>query len=292
MRIRPIHILLFCLLLLITAELAYTCIMPVGEGSAYLMGTPVRVKVLGVNSPELAQLGLERISQLDALFSRFRTNSEVDLINRFAGQVPVAVSPDTYACIRQAAAVNQLTNGAFDITLGKPWALELDDKSQKVFLRDKEAGLDLGGIGKGFAAEAARCLLLKSGAKSGMIDMRSTIAVFGPRTWSVGIQHPRQKGKMLGSVTLMNGQSLATSGDYERGRHIIDPLTKQAADLCQSVTVIGGNAAETDALATAICVMGPEQGLQLIEALPNKEVLIIDEQGSMTWSSGFVLEQI
>lgn len=292
MKIRPIQILLFCLTLLIAAELTYTCIIPVGERSAYLMGTTVRVKVLGVNSPELAQLGLERLEQLDALFSKFRTSSEVELINRFAGKVPVAVSPDTFACISQAAALNQLTNGAFDITLGRPWALRLDGKNEKVFLSDKEASLDLGGIGKGYAAEAVRRLLLKSGAKSGMIDMRSTIAVFGPRTWSIGIQHPREKGRLLGSVTLKNGQSLATSGDYERGQHIIDPLTRQAAALCQSVTVIGENAAEADALATAICVMGPEQGLQLIESLPNKEVLIIDEQGNVTRSSGFMLEQI
>ena len=125
-----------------------------------------------------------------------------------------------------------------------------------------------------------------------MIDMRSTIAVFGPKVWEIGVQHPRQPSVLLGKVKLSGNQSLATSGDYERGQHIIDPSTQAPATRCQSVTIIGSNAAETDALATAVFVLGPDQGLQLIEYLPGFEALIIDRDGQQVKTEGFILEKL
>ena len=122
-----------------------------------------------------------------------------------------------------------------------------------------------------------------------MIDMRSSIAVFGDKTWKIGVQHPRDSTALLGVVELTHGQSLATSGDYERGQHILDPRTGEPADKCQGVTVIGQNAAIADALATAVFVLGPRQGLRLVELLPEIEALIVDREGKIIQSSGFEL---
>jgi thiamine biosynthesis lipoprotein len=239
------------------------------EQTALIMSTPVTVKVSGVNAPRLARQAMQRMRQLDGRFSRFSPSSEVSLINQLTGKTLLNVSADTLDCLAIAARVKRLSGCAFNVHYsGK---------------------IDLGGIGKGYAVEAARRLMLENGAKSGMINMRSSIAVFGNRTWQIGVQHPRQKGVLLGTITLHDGDSLGTSGDYERGKHIIDPATGKPAELCQAVTVIGKDAAETDALSTAIFVLGPSRGLVLIKKFPGFEVLIVDAQGRIFLSSGFKL---
>lgn len=278
--------------MLIALELAYTKFIPVGQSSALLMGTPVRIKVLGPNSPYLAWRGMWQIRKLDRLLSKFNPNSDISLINKLAGKAPVQVAPETFECLLIAERIQDLTNGAFDITLGQYWGLILDKKNRKVYINHPAIKIDLGGIGKGYAADSARQLLLKKGAKSGMIDMRSTIAVFGPKVWEIGIQHPRERETLLGKVKLSGNQSLATSGDYERGDHIIDPITKAPATQCQSVTIIGPSAAETDALATAVFILGAEQGKQLIEYLPGYEALIIDRDGYQVRTKGFILDTL
>jgi thiamine biosynthesis lipoprotein len=84
---------------------------------------------------------------------------------------------------------------------------------------------------------------------------------------------------------------LATSGDYERGPHIIDPRTGRPASKVQGVTVIGRNAAVTDALSTALFVLGPQAGIELIETLPEAEALLVDKKGRIFRSSGFNLRK-
>ncbi|MEE8638562.1 MAG: FAD:protein FMN transferase [Candidatus Margulisiibacteriota bacterium] len=289
MKIRPLYLLLIFLLGLIAFEYTYTNLIFSAERKAYLMGTPVRVRVNGPNSPHLARRALWEIRKIDKTFSRFNPKSEISTINKLAGLAPLQASKDTFECIQLAARISKLSQGAFDITLGHPKELIINSNSRKIYLRKKGIEIDLGGIGKGYAAEAARKLLLKKGAKSGMIDLRSSIAVFGSKTWKVGIQHSRDKDKLIGIVELGNGQSLATSGDYERGKHIIDPRTGKPAQGCQGVTVIGKNAAETDALSTAVFVLGPRQGMKLIESLPGMEALVIDRNGKTIKSSGLAL---
>jgi thiamine biosynthesis lipoprotein len=259
------------------------------EKSTYMMGTPIRIKLAGANAPRLVERGMAEIRRLEDLLSKFNPQSEVSLINRLAGVTSVKVSGDTLACIKIGREISSLSDGAFDITLGNSKDLVVDVEKREVFVKRAGVEIDLGGVGKGYAAEAAVGLLLKNGAKNGMIDMRSSIAVFGRKTWKIGIQHPRRKDQLLGKIILKGGQSLSTSGDYERGRHIIDPRSGLPAKLCQGVTVIGKNMAETDALSTAVFVLGPGEGMRLIESLPHIEGLIVDAEGKMYESSGFVL---
>ncbi|MEE8637750.1 MAG: FAD:protein FMN transferase, partial [Candidatus Margulisiibacteriota bacterium] len=203
------------------------------------------------------------------LFSKFNPQSEIYELN--SGK-KIRLSSDTSRILKEAKRLSKLTHGAFDVTLG-------------------QAGgeIDLGAIAKGYAVESARKVLLKKGAESGMINLRSSIAVFGPKTRKVGIQHPRDRDRLIGIVELKNGQSLATSGDYERGKHVIDPRTGKPAQDCQGVTVIGKNAAETDALSTAVFVLGPKSGMKLVESLHEIEALIIDRNGKIISSSGLAL---
>jgi len=289
MKLRPLYIFILFLLVLIGFELLYTKLIFSAETNAYSMGTLVRIKVEGGSSPHLARLALGEVKWIDKIFSRFDPDSEVSMINKLAGRAPLEVSPETFECVKLAARISKLSGGAFDITLGHPRTLVIDADLRKIYLSQQGVKIDLGGIGKGFAAESARKLLLKKGAQSGMIDLRSSITVFGPKAWKVGIQHPRDQGKLIGAVELLDGESLATSGDYERGEHIRDPRTGKPARGCQSVTVIGENAAEADALSTAVFVLGSEQGIKLIESLPGIEALVVDRSGKIIKSSGFAL---
>jgi len=270
MKIRPFYLwMVFLLMLIIALVRTHPELSSTAENKEFLMGTPIRVKVEGPNAPRLANLAIEEIRRLDRLFSKFNPQSEVYQLN--SGK-KIRLSPDTSRILEEANKLAKLTQGAFDVNLG-------------------QAGgeIDLGAIAKGYAAESARKLLLKKGAKSGMIDMRSSIAVFGPKAWKVGIQHPRDRKKLIGAVVLENGESLATSGDYERGEHILDPRTGKPARECQSVTIVGKDAAETDAFSTAVFVLGPKRGMDLVESLPGIEALMVDRNGKIIKSTGLIL---
>lgn len=239
MKVRPLYLIIILLVILFAFMRIYPKYSASAEKTAFIMGTPVRVKVKGPNANKLANLALSEIKRL-----------EKDLL--------VESSVDYQACLAIAEKVKKQSKGAFDVRF-----------AGKVNLR---------GIGKGYAAEYVRNLLKKKGARNGIIDMRSTIAVFGPRSWKVGVRHPREKDKLIATVELRDGQSLATSGDYERGSHIIDPRTGKPAQACQSVTVIGTNAAETDAWSTAIFVLGKQ--------VPGIKSIIVDTEGKIHDNTG------
>jgi len=267
MKLRPLYILIILLLIVFAFIRSYPKFGSSAEKNAYVMGTPVRVKVTGANAGRLGDLGIEEIRRLDQLFSTFKPQSEISRLN--AGE-KIKLSLDASKILEQSARIKKSTDGAFDV---------------------KYSGkIDLGAIGKGYAVESSRQLLMKLGAKSAIIDMRSSIAVMGPKTWKIGIQHPRKKNKLLGVTELSDGQSLATSGDYERGLHIIDPRIHEPAETCWSVTIVGTNATETDALSTAVYVLGAKKGLALIESLPGIEGLIIVGEKKIVKSSGFILK--
>lgn len=110
-----------------------------------------------------------------------------------------------------------------------------------------------------------------------------------------GIRHPREKNGFAVILPLTD-TAISTSGDYERYfiedgvryHHIISPKSGKPADKARSVTILGKDATTTDALSTAIFVMGPEKGLQAIEQLPGIEAIIIDSTGKTHYTSGLL----
>jgi thiamine biosynthesis lipoprotein len=233
------------------------------------MGTTVRVKVSGPGAPHWARRAIREIQRLDRAFSRFDPHSEVSLLNRLAGKAKLQLSPDLASVLKTAEEVRLASNGAFNI------------RFHNSSLVISHSSLDLGGIGKGYAVEAARRLLLKKKVKSAIIDMHSSIAVIGDG-WRVGIQGPRVQGlgsrKIIGVVVLNNGDALSTSGQYEQPGHIVDPRSGKPADKCLSVTVVAKDAALADALSTAVFVLGPADGWQLLEKFKAK-AFVIDRNG-------------
>jgi thiamine biosynthesis lipoprotein len=157
--------------------------------------------------------------------------------------------------------------------------------------------IDVGGIGKGYAADRAVEMMRKAGASAGVVALSGDIKTFGQlpdgQGFPVGIQHPRIDGAVLAWIDLQD-EAISTAGDYERYferegvryHHILDPQTLQPARGCQSVTVIAREGVWADGLDTGIFVMGPERGMELVEHLADVEAIIVDAEGRMLVSSG------
>jgi thiamine biosynthesis lipoprotein len=171
--------------------------------------------------------------------------------------------------------------------------LILDDEKKTVRFAVPGMRVDLGGIGKGYAVDKAVEAMKERGALGGMVDLGGNIRCFGrapqgQQHWRVGLQDPNVAPDQIGGskpllILALTNESVATSGDYrrfvkvhgEKRSHILDTRTGQGAILLASDTIIAPDATTADALSTAVNVLGPEQGLALVERLPDVEAILI-----------------
>ncbi len=264
------------------------------------------------------------IKRIEELMSTYIPESQISKINSAAGKKIVKVDEELIRLIKRAIEYAEVTEGGFNISVGpliKLWKIKeggkipsndeikkakeminykyivVDEKKKIVFLKKKGMSIDLGGIAKGYASDRAKSVLIQEGIASGIVAVAGDINAFGVKPekakWRIGIQHPRKKDAFIGIIEL-NDEAVSTSGDYERffikdGKryhHIIDPKTGKPAEKCQSVTIVSKEATSTDALSTGIFVMGHENGMALIERLPDVEGIIIDSKGNIAVSSG------
>jgi thiamine biosynthesis lipoprotein len=264
------------------------------------MDTVINVQVVGSSAAACERrLGraLGWFHHVERICSRFEEGSEVRRLARRTGR-PVAVSPVLFAALRFAVTLAQLTDGAFDPTVGaemerrgfdrnyrtgrrvstpavRPGAasyrdIALDERRKTVLLR-RPILLDLGAVAKGLAVDLAAREL--DGLPGFAIDAGGDVYVRGVAPagdlWRVGIRHPRREGALWGVVRLRRG-AVCTSGSYARrlphaGHHLLDARTRGASDGVVSATVIAPTAMAADALASAAFVLGPQRGLQLLE---------------------------
>jgi thiamine biosynthesis lipoprotein len=297
----------------------------VGEAQD-LMGTRVSVELWHDDEQrgrELVEAVLEEYRRIDDRMSTYKPDSEISMINRLAVSQAVPVGPELFGLINRALMLSRDSNGAFDITYEsvgylydfrarrRPSAADLADRLDAIDYRnvllDQTANtiafalpavrINLGGIAKGYAVEAAAEIVRRAGVGHAILNAGGDSRVLGDRRgrpWIVGIRHPRLPGQVVTRVPL-EGEAISTSGDYERffeddGRryhHIINPMTGEPTQELMSVTVVGPDATSTDGLSTAVFVMGAERGLALIETLPEYEAIIVDADGGLIYSSGF-----
>ncbi len=239
------------------------------------------------------------VRRIEARYSRYRADSELARINRVAtaGGV-IDIDPETAGLIAYAKACFQSSEGAFDITSGllrRAWDFskaQLPEQREidallprigldKVTLSDGRLAfaqqgmeLDLGGLGKEYAADRAAEVCSERQARHGFVDLGGDIRVIGPQAdgqpWLIGIRDPRDASAIVAEVALHDG-ALATSGDYERfvevgGRrycHILDPRTGWPAQGLASVTVITERCLVAGSLATSAMLRGGEAGAWL-----------------------------
>ena len=291
------------------------------------MGTLVKITAVA-RSESVAQAaataGFAEIRRLEELMSTWIPTSELSRVNTSAGVMPVSVSPETMTVAQGAIQVAEMTHGGFNIAIGPAvdaWnvidgqriptefeleslrplvnlqAVHVDVWKQTIFLEKAGMRIDVGGIGKGYAADQAVMAMKKAGASAGVVALSGDIKTFGQlpggKKFPVGIQHPRKEGEVLAFIDLED-EAISTAGDYERFfvrdgvryHHILDPRTLQPARRCQSVTVIAREGIWADGLDTGIFVMGAESGMHLVEALPDVEAIIVDHEGLVHVSSG------
>ncbi len=243
-----------------------------------------------------------RVKELDALLSDYRDDSEVARISQRSGNgEPVVVSEHTWRVSALAQLYAQLSGGAFDPTVGPlvalwrrarrqgelpdearladalartGWqALELEPRSRSVALARPGMQLDFGGIAKGYALDVALDTLARHGIESALVDGGGDIAVRaappGRAGWLVTV---RPFSDEIASLSLeLSHAAIATSGDAfqsleldgVRHSHIVDPRTGRALVSRTSASVLAADGASADALATALCVLGPQAGLSL-----------------------------
>lgn len=268
--------------------------------------------------------GFQEIHRLEELLSTWIPTSELSRVNAAAGREPVKVSPDTMAILKRSLELAKLTDGAFNIAVGpavEAWSVteraripddaelralqpltdlgqvHLDEAASTIFLARPGMQVDVGGIGKGFAADLAVKVMQAAGATAGVVALSGDIKTFGRlpdgARFPFGIRHPRKEGGVLALIDLQD-EAISTAGDYERYferdgvryHHILDPNTLRPARGCQSVTVIAKEGVVADGLDTGIFVMGPERGMKLVERLRDVEAVIVDRDGNILVSSG------
>ena len=291
------------------------------------MGTLVSITAVGRGNDEANEAivaGFQEIKRLEQLLSTWIPTSELSKVNAAAGKSAVKVSLETLVVVRKSLQVAEMTEGAFNIAIGPavdawnvsaeprlPTSEELaalkplvdlqyvhtDVWERTIHLQKPGMRIDVGGIGKGYAADQAVMVMKKAGALAGVVALSGDIKTFGRSpdgaAFPVGIRHPRKEGEILAEIDLQD-EAISTAGDYERFfdkdgvryHHILDPNTLQPARGCQSVSVIAKEGIWADGLDTGIFVLGAERGMELVEQLEDVEAIIVDDHGHVLVSSG------
>jgi thiamine biosynthesis lipoprotein len=268
------------------------------------MGTSSRVVIVtrdsAASAPD-AQAALATITRLDSLMSNWTTTSEVARLNRDAWPGPTAVDSEVAKVIDVSVRVWRESDGANDITVeplvrlwgflgGTPHvpadssiraafrhvgARKLDFDAAARTLRFREPGvrIDLGGIAKGYAVDAAAAVLAARGVTDALVDLSGNMlglgAPVGSRYWRIGIRDPRDRVPYFARLEL-TGPGISTSGKYEQfvaanGRtygHIFDPRTGRPAEGLLSVTVVSPTAMTSDAWDTPLFVLGKRAAMR------------------------------
>ena len=267
--------------------------MPVHRFAHEAMATTFGLTIAGQTAAyagEVAAAAFEELDRLDRELSRFVSGSDVACINRLRTGEHLRVGMAVYECLKTALWVGETTGGAFDVTVGPLvgfWhgreALSSDDEIELERLRGRvgmdrlavhpneprvgafgdEPGVDLGGIGKGYALDVLAGLLAEWGVTSALLHGgQSTVLALGGmpdgRDWPLALRHPHDPERIFARLSL-NAGSLSGSGIQIHGCHIIDPRTGRPAVAKMGTWSLAPTGAISDALSTAFIVMTPAE---------------------------------
>lgn len=293
----------------------------------FFMGTVVSISLYDKKDDKILEKAFNKVKQIESELSINKEGTEIDKVNNAAGKEAVKVSKDAFINIEKGLEYSNLTEGSFDITIGplvKLWSiglpeakvpteeeinktkplvgykdLEINKSDNTVKLKKPGMKIDLGGIAKGYTADAITDILKENGVEHALVDLGGNIYALGNnpegRPWKIGVQNPfDSRGKIVGYVPVEN-KSVVTSGIYERyiekdGKkyhHILNPFTGYPYDNeIAGITIISDKSIDGDALSTSVFSKGLEGGMKFIEKLPNIEAVFVTKDYKVYITSG------
>ncbi len=292
-----------------------------------IMAAPISVLLPETGGAEAAEAVFAIFRRIDAEMSEWKPTSPLSALNEAAGEQPVVVPAELLDLLALGVSLGELTDGAFDITWAALWGvwdfrasppsvptdeliaeraalvdfrkLVLDAEAGTAFLPEAGMKVGLGGIAKGRALDLAAAELRGRGIDSFLLSAGGQMYAGGQRgdrPWRIGIRDPRGEPDDYFARLDVADASVSTSGDYERFfirngeryHHILDPRTGRPARGLRSATIVSTDATLADALSTAVMVLGPERGMELVESLGGVEAVLVDESARVLVSGGLV----
>ncbi|MBI3291379.1 MAG: FAD:protein FMN transferase [Elusimicrobia bacterium] len=283
----------------------------------YLMGTVCEMTAFGSEGAQTVAALSEafaEIARLEEVMSNYRDHSELVALNRQASQHPVRCSEDLFAVLAASVHYSRLTQGAFDVTVAplmQTWhiartgrwpqtvdlaqalavvgsdALGLSPETREVRFLKAGMAVDLGGIGKGYALDAAANVLRRRGITSALMNFGGELYALGAPpgqpAWELTIADPRDERRTAVRLWVAD-RAVSTSAQTQRfmaieGKrigHIIDPHTGQPVSWEGSVTVVAADGTTADALSTGLFVLGVREGLGLANRLPEVGAIFLE----------------
>jgi len=293
------------------------------EYSLPRMGTIFQIELYAADdatASKAAEAAFARAEELEQIMSDYRQDSELMGLAREGARAPFPVSNDLYNVLVKSIRISELSHGAFDVTVGPLVALwravrttgrfpdssdlanakalvnyrniELDSTRHTVFLKHAGMRLDLGAIGKGYAADQMLALLESHGLRQAMVIAGGEVAIGAPPPgeagWKVAIDMADTEAGHAPCTVVLHDAAISTSGDSKQfveinGRrfsHVIDPFTGVALEGLASTTVLARDATTTDALGTALSILPVADGIRLAESLPGVAVYMVRQAGN------------
>lgn len=291
------------------------------------MGCDFKITVVAKDkhkSEQYIDIATNEIKRIERLISSWDKNSQTTKINNNAGIKPVIVDLELIELIERSISISMLTDGSFDISyasMDEIWKFDgsvtkmppkdkvyasvekvgyknilIDRKNRTVFLKKEGMKIGFGGIGKGYAADKVKKLLISNGTRGGIINASGDLTTWGKqsdgKSWYVGVKNPLNKNKIFSWFPVEN-KAVVTSGNYEkyilinnkRYSHIINPKTGFPTQGIMSVSIFAPKAELADALATSIFVMGVNEGLYFVNQIATIDCIIVSDDGVIHYSN-------
>ena len=272
-----------------------------------LLDTAIEITAYGKDAKKGIAAAFDEYERIQKIADRFQPDSDISRVNAAAGGAPVKVDPLLIDMVAAVEAQPQPVRALVKMTIGPvadvwqikdtaDWrppaetavqaalafmdeeALEVDRQASTLRLAKTGMSLDVGAVAKGYATDRAVAALRAAGVKHALINAGGNVHAVGAKPdgspWRVGLQHPREKSKLSGVFALADGESLQTSGDYQRfviyeGKryaHIFDPRTGAPSDTgLSSATIVCKSSTLGDILSTAVYVAGLTAGQNLLQ---------------------------
>ena len=292
----------------------------------FQLDTLVTITIYDGGSEDIFKEAFDEIGRLESILSATLTGSDLYALEKNAGKEFIKVSEETIFLINECRKFSEISDGAFDCTVGplvSIWGIK-DHKGRfplenelaealslinynDILIKDgnyvmlKRAGmkLDFGGIAKGYIADRVKELLIGKGIRSAAIDLGGNIVLIGAKPggadFKIGIQHPEgARGDYIGIMEI-SGKSLVTSGSYERffiheGKayhHILDVnIGFPVENELLEVTVISDISSDGDGFSTSAFCLGLQKGLNLLNSSEGIEGIFVTKDRKIYLTEG------